>query len=422
MQTCAKLRPRNRRPSLPPTWHSVESLEARKLLSAGSLNTAFGHDGSVTVKLNRQIGAIVGQAPAPDGGILVAGDDGEGGGITAGVGFILDITTAGKLDTTFGDDGILRISSSDNSAEQITSMIVQPNGEILVGSLDGSIRAFDGNGGVETSFGTDGVLSGTPGGLLASGPSNTFYLGSSVTSNTGFQLAQYSFTGTVLHTSEISTGVSLATPFYIASSASEVVLFGTITVGGGSLDDAVAAFSTNAQPIDSFGTDGLAIVGFESTNLPVGIGLEGAGTIVLSIDATPASSSAANSGTDFVTELNDQGKFIKTFGTKGRVVVAAVSATESSKLGGNAIAIQGDGRIVVANYFSSGSVDDLLLARLKTTGIFDKLHFGTKGVTKEDVGSETPDLVQFDSAGNIDVAGVVPGSSNNVEIQQFFSA
>jgi uncharacterized delta-60 repeat protein len=102
---------------------------------------------------------------------------------------------------------------------------------------------------------------------------------------------------------------------------------------------------------------------------------------------------------------NTDGSLDTSFGTSG-VLTPVVGSNDT----GRALAIQPDGKILMAGTTVSGS-NDFALIRLNTDGSFDTA-FGTNGKVTTDIGMGTDDQVQtmlLQSDGRI----LVAGSSNN---------
>src|ERR1700733_8192294 len=128
-------------------FEGLEPLERRSLLSAGSLNIHFGTHGTATIPDPNANLAIIAQAPAPDGGILIAGTDGN---VLSGDGWIIELTPSGKLDGHFGAGGIVTINNPrDASTNQMTGMTVLTDGDVIIVTTDGNLRAYTSKGKVD---------------------------------------------------------------------------------------------------------------------------------------------------------------------------------------------------------------------------------------------------------------------------------
>jgi len=136
---------------------TLETLEGRRLLSAGSLDSAFGSNGILSTDFP---GAATTDVPASsvkvtDNKIVILGTA-SGQAVMARY-----ILSNGARDATFGisGDGVVKIPASVLSSAD--SIAVDGLGNLLVGGVDGSndgaIARFSPNGALDRSFGTNGV-------------------------------------------------------------------------------------------------------------------------------------------------------------------------------------------------------------------------------------------------------------------------
>ena len=98
------------------------------------------------------------------------------------------------------------------------------------------------------------------------------------------------------------------------------------------------------------------------------------------------------------------------FGTGGKVTTAIGSSNDI----GRSIAIQGDGKIVVAGFSNNGSYNEIALTRYITTGILDTT-FGTGGKVTTGIGSYycMANAVTMQGDGKIVVAGLRSNGTND---------
>jgi uncharacterized delta-60 repeat protein len=169
----------------------------------GSLDTSFGSGGKVVTDLGYDIG-VVGLAIQGDGQIIVAGENNPGAAwIVARYG------TSGNLDPTFGSGGVATGPSHTAAA----SMIVQPDGKIVVGGASASnsgrqwaLERLNNNGSPDSTFGSGGfqtgpfVVSTGPAyirGLAIQANGKVVVAGDNNTAPDGFQLARYNPDGSL---------------------------------------------------------------------------------------------------------------------------------------------------------------------------------------------------------------------------------
>ncbi len=149
-------------PSLPEQWTVV------RYNTDGSLDPTFGNGGiTITLNLTRASSFGLGDKPSsiviqPDGKIVVGGESGESTGVD-GVGVVVRYNANGTLDTTFGNGGVQLLGGN---LANVTSLAMDGN-EIVVGGADSDVAGTTGfvidllrsDGTSDTSFGTSGVAS-----------------------------------------------------------------------------------------------------------------------------------------------------------------------------------------------------------------------------------------------------------------------
>jgi len=107
---------------------------------------------------------------------------------------------------------------------------------------------------------------------------------------------------------------------------------------------------------------------------------------------------------------SQSGTLDNTFGTGG-IVTTTIGSSYAS---GRSIAIQSDGKIVVAGYYSNGSNYDFALVRYNSNGILDAT-FGTNGIVSTPIGSfdDNGNSVVIQNDGKIIVVGYSNNGTNN---------
>ena len=103
-----------------------------------------------------------------DGSIVVVGTASAGTGQPI-VAAIARFTPAGKLDTTFGNGGLVT-TDIEGTSLAVTSVLVQPNGQIMLGGSAGTgvrgasstmLARYNADGSLDTTFGTGGIVQAT---------------------------------------------------------------------------------------------------------------------------------------------------------------------------------------------------------------------------------------------------------------------
>ena len=303
---------------------------------------------------NNGINSPIAVAVQSNGNIVVAGTASPGID-QPDVFAIARFTPNGQLDTSFGNDGLVTTDIS-GVFPSVSAVIVQLNGQIVVGGVSGSGRRhvppstvlvrYNSNGSLDTTFGKGGIVQeptavGEP--LAMARLSNGDYLAVS-----GNQLMPE--TGVVVEFS--STGVlqSTVTPApVVASSPSTPELVNPVifqpngdyiwaeTVGNGFQRTAVEAFRFNETGVADPSFTSIKITfGGQKVNEPLAIARQANGQIVVG-------------GLSGLARLNSNGQLDTTFGSGGSLATFSVSG----------LLIQTDGKIVAVG--SSGA--DLALAR-----------------------------------------------------------
>ena len=340
-----------------------------RLTAAGDLDTTFSGDGWDT----RGLGAnsangqwAEAMALQSDGKIVLAGRawvPGENWNFA-----VARLTTTGALDTTFNSSGY-RITPVGSGADQAYAVAMQSDGKIVVGGYsyngtdqDFAVLRYDTDGSLDTDFGSGGKV-----------------------------------------TTAIGTGNDEAHAMTLDSGGN--ILLAGFSVG--STDDfALAAYTPDGEPAAIL--DG---PGWLTTT--IGSGADEANAVAIQSDGkiVVAGYSYNGSNDDFaVARYTTAGRLDTTFGTdhdtNGAPDGYVTTAIGSGQDRANAVAIQSDGKIVVAGYSHNGSENDFALARYTTVGTLDT-DFGTGGKVTTDFDEEddVANAMVIQSNGKIVVAG-----------------
>ena len=137
----------------------VDPLEPRRLLAAGELDAAFGVAGKVTTNLDLFTEQITAVTVAP-GGKVVAG------GFVGGHALVARYTADGSLDTTFNGTGWA--TSGEVINYPVRALAVQPDGKVLAAGAasrgsgipgsDALLMRFTAGGTLDTTFSDDGIV------------------------------------------------------------------------------------------------------------------------------------------------------------------------------------------------------------------------------------------------------------------------
>lgn len=279
-----------------------------------------------------------------DGKIVVVGSSGvPGSGVVEYA--VARLTTTGALDPDFNgdgdDDGRVRFNINTGTEEQGQNVAIQPDGKIVVvgnagagssGLVGFGIARLNSDGSFDLGFGTNGVARGS----LSSGE------------DTAYDLAFQSDGKIIVAGTSNETGIGLSE-------------FGVVRLeSDGDLDA-------------TFGTGGVSTVSISSGTSDAArtVAIQGDGKIVAAGIAGRGSSNA-----DFGrARWNTSGNLDPTFGSGGKLRLPFSNVED----GAEGVAIQPDGKIVVAGFRAKGTVNaEFALARLDTDGSLDT-SFGSDG-------------------------------------------
>jgi len=272
----------------------------------------------------------------------------------------------GDLDPTFGDDGIVTDDIGGGGNDSFKAVALQKDGKIVI-----------------AGFVTD--------------PVNFVVI--RLTSEGNFDPA-------------FGTGGIVTTNFGVNDDQAEAVVIqkdGKIVVAGvedfeGAANFAVARYNSNGSLDVSFGVGGLVTTDFGGSDEGLAVALQKDGKIVVA--------GTSNDGGDFdfaLARYNTDGSLDVTFNPTG-----SLPGTVTTDFGdtdrGNAVAVQKDGKIVVAGASDTGGINDFAVARYNTDGSLD-VSFGTGGTVITDFsGNEDFALaVAIQKNGKIVVAGASGG-------------
>ena len=325
-----------------------------RLRSNGTLDTAFGSGGKRVISFGGHgLGeSVFGAALQPDGKIVLAG----GSDLRAAV---ARLNPSGSLDTTFSGDGKKTFNWAPGDFSRTQAVLVLPNGKLVVagfsGPEGGDIQAarLKANGALDTAFGTGGKarvdFGDTEFGLAAARQADGRIVVAGRSLAVGAVVARLRANGTLDPDFDgdgrlMLPGGGVARAVLVQPD-SKIVVAGNL---GLSEVMTVTRLNPNGSPDTTFDGYGTATIDF-------GPGGEPASSAVLQPDGKIVVVGTAQAGVA-VARLNASGSPDATFGAAGKVTVDFGVATF-----GNAVALQPNGRIVVAGQRSGG---DFAVARL----------------------------------------------------------
>jgi len=370
----------------------------------GSLDTSFGVNGKVTTDFGSDdCGKSV--AVQGDGKIVVAGGTGSGSnGIFSATIAVVRYHPDGTLDTSFGGTGKMTTHFGPHTYgdDIANSIVVQEDGKIVVaGETENRVGVgyytaifvarYNTNGALDTSFGGTGMVQ--VGGI---------------------------------DTYTCDTGKSV-----VVQGDGKILVAGDFRgdpkgiYGSDFADIAVVRFRANGTMDMSFGGDGKVIVYNSGTGAGNSVALQDDGRIVVA--GQSQSSDTGFTVNEFaVVRSHTDGELDTSFGGTGMVKTAL--GTNGSQSYGRSVAVQGDGKIVVAGSYLSGgtlgSYSDIAVVRYNADGSLDTSFGGTGKVTTDFGGyyDSGYSLALSGSSGKIVVAGnTVPwgGAGNDVAVVRY---
>jgi uncharacterized delta-60 repeat protein len=343
------------------------SLSTTNVLAAtGALDPTFGSNGVVTTKYNGMPSSANEVALQTDGKIVVLGtvkiNDSQSSKI------ITRYNNNGTVDTSFGTNGSTLIDVNLFSGSKIA---LQPDGKLVVGGLSGvefaAVR-YNSNGTLDTSFGTNGM------GVVDWGYSEIY-----------------------------QTLADIA-----IQSDGKIFVVGDYTAGQSNYTDFVfARFNSNGTK------DITNTVDFPNSRYNYGqaVVIQPDGKIVISGNMQDNDGKYQLS----LARLNQDGSLDKsTFGTNG-TVETQLSDFQISR---GALALQSDGKIIVAGTTSIEINQNLTIVRYNSNGTLDATFGGTGIVTTDFGNNEQADDLVIQADGKI----IVEGKTTNLDSSDFLLA
>ena len=353
-------------------------LAVARYTADGSVDDAFGSGGIAATPVGTAGAAANTLALRPDGRIVVAGTA-YARGTTSDQFVLACFTPAGKLDLSFGTDGLVQTHVGASGAA-VQSLALQPDGKILVVGT-----AFS-NGPTDDDF---ALVRYTPDGQLDA------------------QLGSGGIVTTDFGSNEVGARPSLDRAGGVA-----VEPDGRIVVGGSTRGEhqafAVARYAADGSLDSSFGVGGKARIPAQSAQVYAVI-VQPGGDLVLAGSAGSASDSTAPFA---LARFHADGTADLGFGTDGVVT----TSFEGSRSGARAAATQADGKLLIggARFGAPSAQGEALpqsgfaLARYTANGLVDT-GFGSNGRVLTNMGDAgaTPLSLAIQPDGKIIAAGLV---------------
>jgi uncharacterized delta-60 repeat protein len=334
---------------------------------AGDLDLTFGVDGTVTSDLGNQLNdSASAVAVQPDGKVIAVGYV-----LTNSTGkdfAVLRLNPNGSPDATFSDDGKLGFSFNSGTRDDIARAVaVQPDGKIVVageadvlgsGNFDVVIARLNADGSFDASFGNNGKIT------------------------------------TNLPNNRADFGRALA-----LQPDGKILVIGYSNRPTSGDDFLILRYNSNGSLDTTFDGDGIVTADI-LTNRE-----DRAAAVTLQVDGKIVvagyTSDPSFKNNFAIVRYNANGSLDSSFNGTGKVTIDLNLNSDDLA---NAIALQGDGKILVAGR----SADDFGLVRYNSDGSVDALFGGGDGVVTTNFGTGATDIgraVVVQGNGRITIAG-----------------
>ena len=330
----------------------------------GTLDTSFGSSGIVT----QTLGVMYPFSSVALGNdkILVAGKADNGGDQD----FVLLRYNAsdGSLDTTFDGDGMVLDDVSGGSADWAYSLVLQPDGKIVVVGESGSgiaVVRYTAGGARDSSFGNNGLVSLNEDKALDVALQTDGKIVVAVKGITEFTTIRLNTNGT-LDTSFDDDGIvridfggaGFETAYGVAIQPDgKIVVVGSSEVNPTlfDFDMAITRLNTDGSIDSAFGTNGIVTYGSNSLDEAADVSIGAAGKIIV-VGYAPSFT---------ILQYNEDGTLDSGFGNQGVVSVPGSR--------GHSLTLQPDHKIVATGYANNADFD-FLTVRLEGTGLPNNVY------------------------------------------------
>ncbi len=389
----------------------------------GDLDGTFGTGGKVTTDVSDgQINAVAVQT---DGKIVVAGTALIGGNDFFAV---ARYNSDGTLDPSFDGDGF--VVTDVGAGDEGKAIAIQTDGQIVVAGTSNDdiavVRYNGSNGALDTSFDTDGKVIIDIAGGADSGNAVAIQTDNKIvvagTSNDDIAVVRYNGSNGALDTSfdtdgkvtvDIAGGADSGNAVAIQTD-NKIVVVGTALIAGDN-DIVVVRYNTSGVLDASF-----FAVGMNVTDFGLGANDQGNAVAIQTTDNKIVVAGTSNDDFAVVRYNGSDGDRDRSFDTDGKATTDVVQSS-SFKDSGNAVAIQTDGKIVVAGTscanINCGAFinppNDFALVRYNSNGTLDT-SFNSDGIVTTNITvNDRGNAAAIQTDGRIVVAGKSNDDSAN---------
>jgi uncharacterized delta-60 repeat protein len=404
--------------------------------SDGTLDTSFDSDGKVTTAVTTANDEARAMAIQPDGKIVVAGYVTSSSNVTDFT--LLRYQTNGALDTAFGTAGIVTTPVGTGSS-RAHGVLLQRDGKIVVAGQAASTSAllrYTTSGSLDMDFGNDGIVltqaSWSPGnaepahGVAIQTDDKIVTAGYAVGGGSGpdFAVVRYTVTGSLdvdfdgdgIARTPVGTGKEFCYALAVQPDGKIVAAGSSRTSNSNGGDDqfVVARYRADGSLDTDFHSRGFLVESVYAQDHALDVAIQPDGKIV----AAGYTSTAAQSDIA-VARFNPSSGTDNTFNTYGHRTISIGSGYDVA----TAVAIQPDGKILLAGYTGNGLNDDIVLLRLLTNGASDT-SFGSGGVITVALGSgdDRAEGMALQPDGKIVLAGQASDGANTDFVLLRFNA
>lgn len=377
----------------------------------GDLDSSFGNGGVVTNSIaSSAFDLCTGKGLTVQGlgtqprKIVVGGYASDAGKVAA---VIAGYNSDGSFDTTFGTNGVGIVPFPTNEDARVSCLVVQSEKYVIGGysgvssngDYDFKALRFDPAGTLDTNFGVGGVLTADlidveakALGVVAQADGKVVAAGTSKRGNMDvFALARFNIDGSL--DSSFGFRGKVTTKLGLGGIANAVVVQpdGKIVAVGSASDETNSNFA-----IVRYNTNGTLDASFGTNGVmitPIGDASSYALAVALQADGKYVVAGGAYSGGNnhfAVVRYTTNGLPDVTFDGDG---IARIPAVANAAYYAEAVKMQPDGKIVVGGAVVIDQVTwDFLLARFDTNGRLDN-SFGSSGLVQTDIGGATYDII-----------------------------
>ena len=361
------------------------------LAAAGDLDTTFSGDGKLTTDISGNSSDGAWGVAINAGKIVVVGENGGAGSDFAVVRYL---ATNGALDTSFSGDG--KVLTDFGDFERARGVAVQSDGKIVVvgETCDGSwvcdlaVARYRVGGGLDTTFDGDGKVeidfgsgnNGTLKGVVIQ-PDGKIVIAGYMHNGSNYDFAVYrlntdgsldnTFSGDGRAQIAFASGRNDSGVDLVLVSSKIVVAGYTCDGSGENCNMAVLRLNANGSRDTTFSSDGWAVANFGGEDRGWAIAAQSDDKIVVA-----GRKETAGDGYFALARFNTNGTLDTTFSSDGKVTTNLTLGQYDSA---HAIAIQANGRILVAGTTGGSAAEDFALVRYRSNGALDT-SFSADGI------------------------------------------